>query len=231
MKRQNAKALARRGVALLFLAMAADASVALLQGQQALRVPWDRSEWRGEVWKCESGERYWIEYGTSLRKGASVAWGLAKELPGSDPVTPRVKMQERWYTAGAIADAHKRAKFSQQRYFGLPFRSWTCLIETDKTLNAWDVALVGIDGGVVWPPGQSLANYNWVRVVPYPMRPLQWAANIVVIAGSVGGCIALVRYVRRELRKGRGLCRGCGYEVQRLQVCPECGEENPHAVV
>jgi pimeloyl-ACP methyl ester carboxylesterase len=54
---------------------------------------------------------------------------------------------------------------------------------------------------------------------------------VSMVGNSMGGCIALVRYVRRELRKGRGLCRGCGYEVQRLQVCPECGEENPHAVV
>ena len=231
MERKGARAVVRVAAALIVFAIGVDALVGLLQGQQALWVPWDDSRRRLTVWKCESGERYWIEYGTSVRQGAFAAWGLATDLPGSDPVTPRVQMQERWYTAGAIADAEKRAKFSQQRYFGLPFRSWTCLIETDKTRKGWDIALVGVDGGVVWPPGQSLASYNLVRVVPYRMRPLQWAANIVVIAGSVGGCIALVRYVRRELRKGRGLCRGCGYEVQRLQVCPECGEENPHAVV
>ncbi|GDX98910.1 hypothetical protein LBMAG48_13140 [Phycisphaerae bacterium] len=231
MERKGARAVVRVAAALVVFAIGVDALVGLLQGQQALWVPWDRPGWRDAVRKCESGQRYIIDYDVSVRSGAWFTWWLATDQSGSNAGTPNVQIPERWYKSGAFADAEKRAKFSQQRYFGLPFRSWTCLIETDRALGRANVSFVGIDGGAVWPRGQTPVNYRSIRVVPYRMRPLQWAANIVVIAGSVGGCIALVRYVRRELRKGRGLCRGCGYEVQRLQVCPECGEENPHAVV
>jgi hypothetical protein len=30
-------------------------------------------------------------------------------------------------------------------------------------------------------------------------------------------------FVRRQRRRRRGLCVGCGYELKGMQKCPECG--------
>ncbi|MEO1130454.1 MAG: hypothetical protein AAFX05_12215 [Planctomycetota bacterium] len=63
------------------------------------------------------------------------------------------------------------------------------------------------------------------RPVILPLQPLWlgFAVNTLVYSASLFiGWIAIVA-VRRALRRRRGLCFGCGYDVTAVAQCPECG--------
>lgn len=63
-----------------------------------------------------------------------------------------------------------------------------------------------------------------------PLMP-NWGGlvlNVLVYSGCCGVFVVLPIVIRRMRRDREGLCVGCGYAVEGLGVCPECGAEvNP----
>jgi hypothetical protein len=60
--------------------------------------------------------------------------------------------------------------------------------------------------------------------LPYAVRPLAFAASTLFwLAVLVTPGIAF-RTGRRAIRRRRGRCGGCGYDVRGLEKCPECAE-------
>jgi hypothetical protein len=87
------------------------------------------------------------------------------------------------------------------------------------------------------PVGTTLPEPWWqrgirVRDVTYglrsrlPTRPLAFPflINTISFAIAVGMLVAGTGAVRRVVRRRRGKCVACGYDVRGLPVCPECGK-------
>ncbi len=66
---------------------------------------------------------------------------------------------------------------------------------------------------------------RWMRVgldhrrLPLNPIPLGFIVNTLIYAGLIGG----LGYGRRALRRRRGLCSNCAYDLAGLATCPECG--------
>jgi hypothetical protein len=63
------------------------------------------------------------------------------------------------------------------------------------------------------------------RSIPLCPRPLALAANAGVLAAAFWCAVPGPRLLRRRLRRARGRCAGCGYDLAHLgqPLCPECG--------
>lgn len=64
-----------------------------------------------------------------------------------------------------------------------------------------------------------------------PLRPIWtgFAANIAFYAVLLAAPMWIHLLSRRWWRARAGLCVGCGYDVEALPVCPECGRASPHS--
>ena len=90
-----------------------------------------------------------------------------------------------------------------------PVRQRTNLLEVRKFKGVGSV----LNRGVAW----------------LPTRPLWsgWILNTLVFAGAWWGVTALFGHRRRTVRRRRGLCPGCAYDLRDTPVderCPECGK-------
>ena len=67
---------------------------------------------------------------------------------------------------------------------------------------------------------------SWMRL---PVMPVWNGLLLNVLLWSVLWSVPgpLLRGVRRYRRMRRGLCLACGYEVEDLEKCPECGTQCP----
>ena len=70
----------------------------------------------------------------------------------------------------------------------------------------------------------------WMEYHYIPIAPLWFGILIDTVFWSICWVIpgAIWHSVRTARRKRRGLCLACGYAVEDLEVCPECGSD--HAV-
>jgi hypothetical protein len=96
-------------------------------------------------------------------------------------------------------------------------------------------------GGVVTPPTVNLAQTGWTtswgipirrsrdpQLMPprsIPLRPLPLGLLVCTLAWSPVGFALIVGggRLRARLRKRRGLCTACGYNITGVTRCPECG--------
>ena len=67
-------------------------------------------------------------------------------------------------------------------------------------------------------------NLQWIGVFSLLLLLI---LTPIVLGGAVGRYIRAARNIRGIVRKGRGLCPRCGYDLTRnvSGVCPECGEK------
>lgn len=102
---------------------------------------------------------------------------------------------------------------------GFPFRS----------VCGWHVKAGSLfDGGPptdVWHGIIRIPMAAPARDIFIPIRPLWWGliGNVAVYGLSAFLLVWLFTRVRRALRRQRGRCVGCGYELAGLEACPECG--------
>ncbi len=59
--------------------------------------------------------------------------------------------------------------------------------------------------------------------IPLRPRPIPFAANWIIYTFILLTPCLVLSLVRKKLRRDRGLCRKCGYEIADLDICPECG--------
>ncbi len=69
-----------------------------------------------------------------------------------------------------------------------------------------------------------LAGLRWPGSV-IPVWPIWWGllANAALYGSVAAACLMAPRWVRRSMRRRRGQCVRCGYDLAGLRVCPECG--------
>lgn len=106
---------------------------------------------------------------------------------------------------------------------GWPFLSFWCTIETqDGSLNRPAVAIRG--GLALSPVGGSVSASDFRCI---PLRPI-WrgvALNSLIYAGLWTAPVCIVPMARIGLRRRRGLCPRCAYDLRSdfASGCPECG--------
>lgn len=104
---------------------------------------------------------------------------------------------------------------------GWPFLALWCSLD--------EAAIQGVGGGDPAPGGIRLSRPG-PKATPghfraLPMRPI-WsglARNTAVYAGAWLAVLLVLRLGQRILRRIRGRCLACGYDVRGLACCPECG--------
>jgi hypothetical protein len=114
----------------------------------------------------------------------------------------------------------QHADFVLRRRAGLPLRSLEAALwlnsRDSRTVNdgAWDVAL-----------------QRWPQRAIIPLRPVWpgFAVNTAYWAMVLWFAVADLRLVRRHIRRRRGRCVKCGYDLRGQPAegaapgCPECG--------
>jgi len=111
---------------------------------------------------------------------------------------------------------------------GWPLRSFYGLCETVQPPNSqtppsctWRSALVLKQAGAAPSPDD--------RVMPLSIRWGALLGNIVIWAVAFWAVAVVAAHVRRALRRARGRCPACGYDLRHaLELgCPECGWNRP----
>ena len=59
--------------------------------------------------------------------------------------------------------------------------------------------------------------------IPLRPRPIPFVVNWTFYTFILLTPCLVLSLVRKKLRRDRGLCRKCGYEITDLKICPECG--------
>ncbi len=107
--------------------------------------------------------------------------------------------------------------------YGVPFRSMSRVaMSTQSGRTITPTPLPTWQAGLQTPPRfhNGFATREFL-----PIRPIWWGlfANWLIFAGVVWVGVATFSHLRRNRRKRRGLCEGCGYVMAGLPLCPECG--------
>lgn len=81
-----------------------------------------------------------------------------------------------------------------------------------------------------------LIDVPWTSVVeskPLPCSVNWWGlmVNASLYGGLLWSCVGGIASLRRSLRRRRGQCTGCGYDLVRLPICPECGKRAEPSVL
>ncbi len=112
--------------------------------------------------------------------------------------------------------------FRQIRACGWPLRAMWC----ETVIDSLGATQFDLNGGIWWPPGKTLVEIgDYRRVVP--LRPIWYGLAInTVFFGTIlwlASCGPLA--LRRIIRRKRGHCPKCGYDLRRdLNAgCSECG--------
>jgi len=108
---------------------------------------------------------------------------------------------------------------------GLPWRAFSGSASGRKVLTG-KVSWTTLDG--VWPAQRRGGNPRTLPclLMPYAIRPFGFIANVSGYAIATFGVLFAPGVVRRWRRRGRGVCVGCGYDLNGIGVggvCPECG--------
>jgi hypothetical protein len=95
-------------------------------------------------------------------------------------------------------------------------------------MEGW-VTMAGSDRRERWladPPAPARRlGAKPLRSIPLCPRAIGLAANAAFLAAAFWCVVPGPRLLRRRLRRARGRCADCGYDLAHLEqpVCPECG--------
>ena len=62
--------------------------------------------------------------------------------------------------------------------------------------------------------------------IPVQIRPLQFLVNTLFYSIVLYAIHLLIVRLKQSSRHRQGLCVGCGYAIEDLNVCPECGSDH-----
>ena len=124
-----------------------------------------------------------------------------------------------WRPGGGIIGANRLSA-------GFPAHA----LRSDRTdffpLNGTPASPIGAWHGVPIPAVIPRRDFNTFPIRP---RPLGFALDTAVYGGLAFAVSTVPGFVRRRVRRRRGRCVACGYELQGLVPCPECGARSTDA--
>ena len=145
------------------------------------------------------------------------------------PIPESYGVTKAWYReAYALGSAPSRpGLLCEQAVFdvGFPFRCLSMRREREMPASAprdrlLSTRMNGLKSGLVvyemTDSSQPLIFPIWPKLGAFAAGSASYAAVVAVLGGAF-------RSVKRMLRNRRGRCIGCGYELNHLVVCPECG--------
>ncbi len=157
--------------------------------------------------------------------GVDVVSCARMPLRAIDPQLPVVEMPA-WST-GSLSPDSPTVEPSRDPYCevasGWPFRAFYSSHSSEYT------ALPGGSLDRIWITRWGIPMFDRKRDhIPPPSIPFMpiWAGLIAdtVLWGAIASAlVGICRRILMRLRRGRGQCAVCGYEMQELASCPECG--------
>ncbi|MCG3124779.1 MAG: hypothetical protein GIKADHBN_03265 [Phycisphaerales bacterium] len=142
-------------------------------------------------------------------------------LPRDAEVRYAIKMHSRTWCATELTimavrqDRHTPSEFFRivQTDYGFPFRSVRTQFATDPTSHT--------RADVHW----NLHFFNKTLTVPLTPVFAGMVANTAIYAIPFYYALSVCHRIFRRYRIQRGRCACCGYDLRRLNRCPECGTD------
>jgi len=105
---------------------------------------------------------------------------------------------------------------------GWPFRSFVGLVFWTR---ANPPALADPKNHWAMHVERKVDNVIFDRAIPYMPRTVPFVVNALIYALCLVALSVFLRDLRGRLRRRRGLCRACGYDLRGAahEQCPECG--------
>jgi hypothetical protein len=182
---------------------------------------------QGYIWVVRRGSAHGSEFVLSVRSYGD----LVASFPGEGNWPP--DLIPSWSTISLEIDpaGPKRYGFQTQMQDA---RGWPMLSMRCTFLRAWSGVGVRtrreVGGGLEMPPRiltSGSLSYRKARALPYIPIPLGFVVNTLSYAAFIGISITGALAGRRVIRRARGHCINCGYDLRGAEheVCPECGQE------
>lgn len=178
-------------------------------------LPYPKPRRVGELIEPERGQ-HWISYSERYWWGEAnqVFWNAGLKKSSLPRPSEGLSSYPRFAGSELLHDMHEQKKYDGQfvllvRSSGFPWRTWLIVREMDMRQQRSNVRAER--EGVYWRGVALTVLTAWV---------LGWGTGL--------GVGAAYRGVAGRVRRGRGMCAGCGYDVRGLggmagAVCPECG--------
>lgn len=201
---------------------------------------WDRASAQGVV-PCR-GPSEFVAYLRRDRRERDTAECFAQVWLDSQP-----RAVWRTFDDGAIRnsigfDPEQRALWTMhiEDLSGWPFRALSSSLRVAPIAESPDGFRVALLGGLPLPSFEARwgldahsppEGFGWQQAAALPFTPIWHGLLLNAIFWTIVAGVALAlqrRAVALHRRLTEGRCRRCGYSVQQLPRCPECGAANPH---
>ncbi|MBY0307404.1 MAG: hypothetical protein K2Q09_01555 [Phycisphaerales bacterium] len=147
-------------------------------------------------------------------------WAWPRPLPGRWPA-PTENARETGISYEKVTAANRedptKILFAWRLRMGWPF----------SALEGGGTAVIPLPPTVAGTSTtQTVWTARWGRataLIPYGVRPLALAADVVTYAAAAYGLGLAIALRRRSRLRGQGRCTVCEYALSGAETCPECG--------